>query len=145
MYDLTCNLYIAEIVERYLSSGGQLKEQTIYQKDCHVLQDSQGLDAQPFMSYAEMVHQYVSHEEPAEEGEPPPIPDGAVAAATWAGMERWVNMFHANMGEMDKAFELLRRWRFEEPPRDDVFDQRFVITDMLDFNILESENTSMEF
>jgi hypothetical protein len=145
MYDLVCNLYIAQLVNTYLSSGGQLKDQTIYQKDCHVIQDAQGLDAQPFLGYGDMISQFISHGEPTQENEPPPIPEGAVAAATWAGMERWMAMFHRNASEMDKAFEQLKQWRFEEPPRDDVFEQSFRITDMLNFTILEAENTSMEF
>jgi hypothetical protein len=145
MYDLVCNLYIAQLVNTYLSSGGQLKEQTIYQKDCHIIQDAQGLDAQPFLGYVDMISQFISHGEPTHETEPPPIPEGAVAAATWAGMERWMAMFHRNASEMDKAFEQLKQWRFEESPRDDVFEQNFRITDMLDFTILEAENTSMEF
>jgi hypothetical protein len=145
MYDLVCNLYIAQIIEKYLSSGGQLKNQTIYEKDCHVIQDAQGLDAQPFLSYRDMIIQYVSGDEPTEEGELPPIPEGAVARATWAGMECWMAMFHRNMNEMDKAFETLKQWRFEESPCDDVFERKFAITNMLDFKILEWKNTSMEF
>jgi hypothetical protein len=133
MYDLVGQLYIAEIVDEYLSTGGRTKDQTIYDTDCHTILDTQGFEAQPFLSEGDIMDQYITGSISTEE---------TIERARWACMERWMAMFLRNLDQMDKAFELLKDWRFGTPT-DDIFGKKFKITKMLNLKTLEGYDLSI--
>jgi hypothetical protein len=130
IYDLVSQLYIAEIVNEYISTGGQTKHQTIFDTHCHTILDTQGFEAQPFLSKDDIMDQYITGSISTEE---------TMERARWAYMERWMAIFLRNLDQMDKAFELLKDWRFG-PPADDLFEKKFKVTKMLDLKFLQGDD-----
>jgi hypothetical protein len=123
IYDLVCNLYTAELVEKWLISGGQLKKQTIFEKDCNVIKHAGRFE---FQTYEDLIKEFVSPQGVTN------ITAEEVEQATLTRMERFMEMFRLNASEMNNAYDQLKEWRFHLPPKDDVFERKFQVTEMID-------------
>jgi hypothetical protein len=122
MWDLVCSLWVAEVIEKFRQSGHELRKQTIDDRDCNVIRDAKGFD---YCSYKNLVEEFICR------GGPAVVTTHNMETAMWEGMKLWMGVFLRNYSEMDKAYEMLKHWRFEEPAKDDVFEQKFVISEML--------------
>jgi hypothetical protein len=127
MWDQVSNLYIAEKVGLHLINDGVFKPQTIFDKDCNVISVKD--DIQHDQSYEALVKSAINI------GGEDAVTLEDMHKAMLNRMEMWMTVFHANQSEMDKAYNMLKRWRFEMPAKDDIFDRRFAITKMVDFKL----------
>jgi hypothetical protein len=130
VFDMICSLYIAEIVEKWLISGGSMKDQTIFEKDCHVIKQPGRFQ---FQTYENLVKEYASPDGPDH------ITVEQMNAATLSRMERFMEMFQLNSSELNSAYEQLKEWRFHLPPKDNVFERRFQITEMIDLRFPQQQ------
>jgi len=127
--DQICTIFIAERVSNWLEAGAQPKKQVVLERNCYVIKNPSMTGDLEFMAFDELITQYIQKNGPAA------MTPLDLETAMKDGMQRWMEVFRNNAGEMSKAFEKLKKWRFETSPEDDLFEQRFKVEDIIDFKV----------